>query len=178
VGGEPPAKDADEAPLRHVRKSLPHDSALRHVTGLAQYIDDIREPEGTLHIAVGQSPRARGKLVALDLDAVRAAPGVVRCSPPPTSQGKTTSRPPSATTRCSREGEVAFHGQALFAVVATTATIAAAGRDARPGRDPCTSGRAVTVEDALERDETVLPGYAFGRGDADARHRGRAPLRA
>src|SRR3712207_6829682 len=27
---------------------------------------------------------------------------------------------------------------------------------------------SVTVEDALERNETVLPDYAFGRGDADA----------
>ena len=38
----------------------------------------MREPEGTLHIAPGWcADRARATSPALDLDAVRAAPGVV-----------------------------------------------------------------------------------------------------
>ena len=45
--------------------------------GSAIYIDDMREPEGTLHVAPGGAPVARGRDQALDLDAVRAAPGVV-----------------------------------------------------------------------------------------------------
>ena len=45
--------------------------------GRGEYLDDIREPDGTLHVAVGQSPRARGRLIALDLERCRAAPGVV-----------------------------------------------------------------------------------------------------
>src|SRR5690349_6386485 len=63
--------------LRHIHRPLPHDSAFKHVQGVAQYIDDIREPDGTLHVAIGQSPKARGRLVALDLRAVREQPGVV-----------------------------------------------------------------------------------------------------
>jgi len=43
----------DTESLRHVRKPVPHDSGFKHVQGSAQYIDDIREPEGTLHVAVG-----------------------------------------------------------------------------------------------------------------------------
>ena len=70
-----PLPDAES--LRHVRQSLPHDSGVKHVQGAAQYIDDIREPEGTLHVAVGQSPKARGRLISLDVSAVRAVPGVV-----------------------------------------------------------------------------------------------------
>ena len=50
-----------EAPLRHVYKPLPHDSGAKHVQGAAEYIDDIPEPAGTLHIAVGGSPAARAE---------------------------------------------------------------------------------------------------------------------
>ena len=54
-----------------------HDSALKHVTGQALYIDDIAAPEGLLHAYLGTSGIAHGKLISLDLAAVRAAPGVV-----------------------------------------------------------------------------------------------------
>jgi len=59
-----------------VHKSHPHDSARLHVRGAAAYIDDIREPQGTLHIAVGMADTACGALRGLDLSAVRAAEGV------------------------------------------------------------------------------------------------------
>ena len=36
-----------------VRRPLAHDSAVKHVTGTARYIDDVAEPAGTLHIAPG-----------------------------------------------------------------------------------------------------------------------------
>ena len=42
------------------RKPLPHDSARLHVQGSAPYVDDIREPEGTLHLAVGMADKACG----------------------------------------------------------------------------------------------------------------------
>ena len=68
---------AEELRLRVVRRALRHDSAPKHVAGTASFIDDIREPEGLLHIAVGGAPIAAGQLLGVDLDAVRAAPGVV-----------------------------------------------------------------------------------------------------
>ena len=73
----PPNDAVLEAPLRHVYKALPHDSGAKHVQGAAEYIDDIPEPAGTLHVAVGGSPVARGAIQRVDLSAVRAAPGVV-----------------------------------------------------------------------------------------------------
>ena len=44
--------------------------------GAAPYLDDIREPAGTLHVAIGMADKAAG-ICAVDLSAVRAAPGVV-----------------------------------------------------------------------------------------------------
>ena len=39
-----------------------HDSAHKHVTGDAVYIDDMPEPAGTLHIGIGLSSVAHGKI--------------------------------------------------------------------------------------------------------------------
>ena len=52
--------DVLEAPQRHVHKRLPHDSGAKYVQSSAEYIDDIAEPIGTLHIAVGGQPSAAG----------------------------------------------------------------------------------------------------------------------
>ncbi|KAA8608733.1 aldehyde oxidase [Salipiger aestuarii] len=61
-----------------VAKPLPHDAAPLHVTGRARYIDDIPVPAGCLHLAFGLSEIAHGRITSIDLDEVRAAPGVVR----------------------------------------------------------------------------------------------------
>ncbi|HEX6014261.1 MAG TPA: molybdopterin cofactor-binding domain-containing protein, partial [Geminicoccaceae bacterium] len=57
--------------------ALPHDSAARHVTGEALYVDDLAEPAGLLHVYLGLSTKPHARVVDLDLAAVRAAEGVV-----------------------------------------------------------------------------------------------------
>ena len=56
---------------------LAHESAALHVAGEAAYVDDLPELAGTLHVGLGLSSHAHARLGAVDLDAVRAAPGVV-----------------------------------------------------------------------------------------------------
>jgi xanthine dehydrogenase large subunit len=153
--------------LRHVHRALPHDSASKHVQGAAEYIDDIREPEGTLHVAIGMSPKARGRVVTLDLENVRAAPGVVAVLTVSDVPGQNDVLPAFGDDPLFAEGEVLFHGQALFAVVAASHdTARRAARLAAIEIEPAQP--SITVEDALGRGETVLPDYAFGQGDADA----------
>ncbi|TDK39095.1 xanthine dehydrogenase molybdopterin binding subunit [Rhizobium deserti] len=101
--------------------SLKHDSAHKHVTGQAEYIDDIPEPAGTLHGGLGLSDRAHAEIVSIDLDAVRAAPGVVHVLTAADIPGfndvaSTGQRdePLLATDL------VQFHGQPIFAVIAET----------------------------------------------------------
>ena len=68
--------DAGELkPLPVLHAPIGHDSAPRHVSGEALYIDDIPEPPGLLHLYVGQAARAHARVTRLDLTAVRAAPG-------------------------------------------------------------------------------------------------------
>tara|TARA_R110002020_G_scaffold136630_14_gene304737 strand:+ start:491 stop:2854 length:2364 start_codon:yes stop_codon:yes gene_type:complete len=103
----------------HVKRQ--HDSAHKHVTGSADYIDDMAEPAGTLHGYLGLSDRAHAKIISLDLDAVRACEGVVLvltgADVPGSNDISPTGRDdePVLTT-----GEVLFHGQPVFAVVAET----------------------------------------------------------
>ncbi len=65
------------AAFAQVGISRPHEAAHLHVAGAAPYTDDIPELAGTLHAALGLSPLAHGVIEAIDLDRIRALPGVV-----------------------------------------------------------------------------------------------------
>ena len=43
-------------------KNLAHDSGIKHVSGLAEYTDDISEPLDTLYGAIGWSKKAHAKI--------------------------------------------------------------------------------------------------------------------
>ena len=62
-----------------------HDSARRHVSGEALYIDDLPEPAGLLHIQLGLSAKAHAMIVKVDLGPVRVtfAVGTAVASRPP-----------------------------------------------------------------------------------------------
>jgi xanthine dehydrogenase large subunit len=62
---------------RHSGEKYYHESAHKHVTGQAIYVDDIPEAKNCLHIAVGGSAHAHARIKNIDLSAVAAAPGVV-----------------------------------------------------------------------------------------------------
>ncbi|MGN6489801.1 MAG: xanthine dehydrogenase molybdopterin binding subunit, partial [Devosia sp.] len=101
--------------------SVPHDSAAKQVAGRAEYVDDLAEPDGLLHAYLGFSSRAHATLAAVDLEAVRAAPGVV---------GVLTAADVPAVNDVSSvhkhdepvfaETEVHYWGQPIFAVLGET----------------------------------------------------------
>ncbi len=55
---------------------LAHESAQAQLLGLAPYVDDMPELQGTLHAAPILSPLAHGRLRGVDVTAARALPGV------------------------------------------------------------------------------------------------------
>lgn len=98
-----------------------HDSAHKHVRGDAVYIDDMPEPAGTLHVGLGLSNVAHGKIKKLDLSAVRAAPGVVDVLTYKDVPGENDISPSGMhDDPVFADGKVLFHGQPVFAVVART----------------------------------------------------------
>ena len=164
----PPNDDAGLALATSiVHKPLPHDSARLHVQGAANYVDDIGEPAGTLHIAIGMADKACGRLKSLDLKAARAAPGVVAILTAADIPGKNDIAPVFADEPLFADQDVMFHGQALFAVVARTRD--EARRAARLAKIDIEAKRpSVTIADALVTGARVQDDYAFGRGDAAA----------
>jgi xanthine dehydrogenase large subunit len=164
----PPSDAAELDPATAVvHKPLPHDSAVLHVKGAANYVDDIGEPSGTLHVAIGMADKASGNLKALRLGAVHAAPGVVAVLTAEDIPGKNDVAPVFADEPLFAHQEVMFHGQALFAVVARTRDEARrAARLAKIDIEPRTP--SVTIADALVTGARVQDDYAFGRGDAVA----------
>jgi xanthine dehydrogenase large subunit len=95
-----------------------HDSAHKHVTGFAEYTDDVAEPIGTLHAYLGLADAAHAEIVSIDLDAVRAAPGVVDVLTPADIRHNDVSPVGKHDDPVFAEKVVEFHGQPLFAVVA------------------------------------------------------------
>ncbi len=104
-----------------VHASPHHDSAHKHVSGTAVYIDDITEPTGTLHAGLGLSTVAHGILKSVDLSAVRAASGVVAVLTHQDVPGVNDISPSYMNDDpVLAAGKVEFHGQPIFCVIAET----------------------------------------------------------
>ena len=67
------APDAGVAAGARVGVSRAHESAHLHVAGAAPYVDDLPELAGTLHAALGLSPVAHGRLLAVEIARIAAA---------------------------------------------------------------------------------------------------------
>ncbi|NVK60340.1 MAG: xanthine dehydrogenase molybdopterin binding subunit [Rhodobacteraceae bacterium] len=104
-----------------VHEDRQHDSAIKHVRGLAEYTDDIAEPAGTLHAYLGVSSVAHATLKGIDLSAVRAAPGVIDVLTAADIPGHNDISPTGRGDEPVFPTEkIEFHGQPLFAVIAGT----------------------------------------------------------
>jgi len=154
---------AGDAPIA-VGRPLRHDSAQLHVTGRAVYTDDIPELRGTLHAAVGVAAHAHARIRTLDLDAVRAAPGVVAVITAADIPGRNDYGPVVADDPIFATALIQYAGQSLFAVAATT--VEQARRAARLARVEVDELEPVlTAAAALERRSFVLPTERIERGD-------------
>ncbi|MGH6898973.1 MAG: molybdopterin cofactor-binding domain-containing protein, partial [Geminicoccaceae bacterium] len=149
-----------------VRAAVPHDSAAKHVSGEALYVDDLPEPAGILHAAVGLSAKAHAEILRMDLERVRSAPGVVAVVAAEDVPGSNDIGPVFPGDPLFAEGVVAYAGQALFAVAATT--VGHARRAARLAEVDYRELEAVlTVEDALAKEATVLLSHEMRRGEPE-----------
>jgi xanthine dehydrogenase large subunit len=147
-----------------IREALPHDSATLHVSGEARYVDDLPEPPGTLHAALGVSQETHAKILSLDLNPVRRAPGVVAVIAAGDLPGNNNIGPVLPDEPVFAIDSVQFRGQPLFAVAATS--IELARRAARLARIQYQVLEPVlTVEQALEKEQFVVPSLVVRRGD-------------
>ncbi|UOO81225.1 xanthine dehydrogenase molybdopterin binding subunit [Uruburuella testudinis] len=145
----------------------PHDSARRHVTGSAPYVDDMAELPGTVHIAIGKSPIAHGRLNALHLDDVRTAEGVIDILTFADLPAETDVGPVFKGDPLLVEKEISFYGQPLFAVAARSHRLAK--QAALSGRADCEAAEPVLdIAAAMRQNRFVRPPHFMQKGDAAA----------
>jgi len=151
-----------------VASPLPHDAAALHVTGQARYVDDIPVPAGTLHLAFGLSTAAHGEILSMDLDPVRAAPGVVAVMTATDLPHENDVSPSPFNEPLLADGVVHHVGQPLFLVAATSHL--AARRAVRHARIEYRERPALlTIDDALAAGSRYEEGpRIYGRGDVEA----------
>ncbi len=154
--------------LTTVHQPEPHDSAIKHVTGRAVYVDDMVEPAGLLHVYFGCSKVAHGRIRSLGLHEVRSFPGVVAvitASDIPGINDISSKHTGDEETIASEY--VHFHGQVLFAVAAESRDIARrAAREAEVDIEELPA--VLDIATAMEKQVWVDPPHEMNRGDAKA----------
>ena len=106
-----------------IEQVKPHESGSKHVSGYANYIDDIVEPQGTLHGAIGYSKKAHALISKLNLNEVWKSEGVIsvvtyRDIPGRNDVGPVYDGDPIFPKK------VEYFGQPLFAVAAISTELA------------------------------------------------------
>ncbi len=165
-GSEARTQNKRAAMPETVHQPLPHDSAIKHVTGAAVYTDDILEPAGTLHIGLGLAEIARGAIRKMDLSAVAAEAGVVRVVTAADIPGRNDCSPVEFDIDPIFAGtRILFHSQVLFAVIATSRDIARRAAQ-RAVLQYAKEAPNVAAEDGVSANDFVQPDYQFTRGNA------------
>ena len=149
-----------------VGRSKKHESADKHVSGEALYIDDRPSLQGQLHAAAGQSTIAHGRIKSIDLSAVKAAEGVVAVITVEDVPGHTDIGPVFPGDPVLAMGQVDYIGQPIFAVAATSHDLAR--RAVKLAKIEYEELEAVlTVKDALAKQNFVRPPFTMQRGDSE-----------
>lgn len=146
-------------------QSMKHESAEKHVTGKAVYVDDIPELPNQLHIAVGGSDFAHAKIKSIDLTLVKETLGVVDVITVNDVPGHVDIGPVFSGDPVLVEELCEYIGQPIFAVAADTMEIAkAAVSKAKIEYEVLEP--TLSVEKALEDKFFVRPTHQHIRGDS------------
>jgi len=147
-----------------INEEKSHDSATKHVSGLANYTDDIIEPSGTLHGAIGWSKEAHALIKKIDLKEVFKSEGVVSVIESKDIPGRNDVGPVFDGDPIFPKNKIEYYGQPLFAVAAISTELARKAvlnakiiyKKLKP---------IVTIKEALKKKKFVLKGRKIKRGN-------------
>ncbi len=146
-------------------QAMQHDSARKHVTGEAPYIDDLPEWPGTLHVALAGSPQPCGRVTRLDLSIARAMPGVHAILTGKTFKGVNDIAPILSGEPALAIDEVQWLGHPVAAVAADNLDQArAAAKAIEVEIEPLAP--VLSIDEALAREDYVCKPQRIVRGDA------------
>ena len=150
-----------------VGQSVAHESARKHVSGSAEYVDDLPLLPGTVFIATGQSTVPHARIKHMDLTQVKTYPGVVDVITQGDIPGKVDVAPVYGGDPLLAGDIVEYIGQPIFAVAATS--FEAAQRAVNQAViDYEILPAQLTIDDALAAQSFVLPQHRLLMGDPDA----------
>ena len=147
-----------------ISQKIPHESAIKHVSGAAYYTDDIPEPPGTLYGAIGWSKKANAIVKKINLDKVMKSEGVVAIVTAKDIVGRNDVGPVfDGDPIFAKKAE--YYGQPLFAVAAKTTELARKAvlkvKISYKTLKPIT-----TIHEALKKKSFVLKEKIIKRGEA------------
>jgi xanthine dehydrogenase large subunit len=168
-----PDDEAQSAPLRPealrvVGTSAAHDSARKHVSGEAVYIDDMPEPRDLLHAFIRLSEHAHARITKLDLSAAAASPGVAAVLSAKDVPGVNDVGPGRGPgDPIFADGLVEYAGQSVFAVAADSIALARQAAE-RASVEYEVLEPVLSIEAALARQFFMLPTQVMQRGESAA----------
>ncbi len=149
-----------------MKNIVPHESATKHVTGEAVYVDDIQVSDQLLIGRVVYSPHAHAQIKSFDLSAAKHVAGVHAVLSYKDIPGHNQMGPVIKDEACLAEDKVICVGQAMFLIAAETEEQA---REAErlinvefELLEPI-----LTIEDAIAKNSLLGPPRTMQRGDAD-----------
>ncbi len=153
--------------LRIAGQAMAHDSALKHCTGEARFLDDTAEPPGTLHAAFVLSGVAHGRLLAIESGPALALAGVVAILTAADIPGRNDIAPTGRDEALLATDLVEHAGQPVALVVADTREAALAGAAAVMLRIDALPP-VLSIEAALAAEQLLIPPMLLAEGDAPA----------
>ncbi|QUE77056.1 xanthine dehydrogenase molybdopterin binding subunit [Stutzerimonas stutzeri] len=148
-----------------VGRSVKHDSAPKHVTGEAVYVDDRLEFPNQLHVYARMSDRAHARIVRIDTTPCYAVPGVAIAITAQDVPGQLDIGAVMPGDPLLADGKVEYVGQPVIAVAAnsleTARKAAMAAIIEYEDLEP-----VIDVVDALRKKHFVLDSHTHKRGDS------------
>ena len=150
-----------------VGRTIPHDSAVGHVTGAAAYIDDLPRRADEVVVGFVPSPVASGRIRGIGLTAARRVPGVVDLVTAADLPGARTFGPIFQDEPILADGEVLYVGQPMVVIAAETQ---AALDEARRlvDLDIEVAEPILSIDRAIDLGRFLGPPRRIARGDAAA----------
>ena len=106
-----------------INETRPHESGTKHVSGQANYTDDILELPGTLYGAIGFSKKAHANIKKINLEKVIKSEGVISVVTSKDIPGRNDVGPVYDGDPIF-PNKAEYYGQPLFAVAATSTELA------------------------------------------------------
>ncbi|MEE9212344.1 MAG: xanthine dehydrogenase molybdopterin binding subunit [Phycisphaeraceae bacterium] len=150
-----------------VGKSLPHESAVGHVTGAAPFIEDLPRVHNELLVSFVGSPVAHGRLKSIDLTEARRVPGIVGLYTVKDVDGKNTFGPVIEDEQFLVEDECRFIGEPIVVIAGESEqAIERAKQRVKLKIEPLEP--VFRIDDAIRNQQFIGPKRKIERGDIEA----------